>query len=115
MPIPSVTATGQPGGAPGPVMAPPQAPVQVYPSPAQDNSGFFGSFFGSKSKPKSSGPGPVKLEQPPTQLRASGSLSEREIMETEVISALCPAVALTPPALNVLCTQSCCSTRTSTL
>ncbi|KAJ3281876.1 vacuolar protein sorting-associated protein 1 [Borealophlyctis nickersoniae] len=50
---------------------------------AQTNStdGFFGSFF---SKKKKGG----MLENPPPVLKASGNLSEREYMETEVIKLL---------------------------
>lgn len=43
------------------------------------NQGFFGSFFSKKKKPG-------VLEAPPTVLKASGTLNEREYMETEVIS-----------------------------
>lgn len=43
--------------------------------------GFFGSFFSKKKKPG-------VLEAPPTVLKASGTLNEREYMETEVISML---------------------------
>lgn len=56
------------------------------PSPAMDlsdqNSGFFGSFFASKNKKKM-----AAMEAPPPQLKASGTLSERENIEVEVISA----------------------------
>ncbi|KAL2919501.1 vacuolar protein sorting-associated protein 1 [Polyrhizophydium stewartii] len=47
----------------------------------QANQGFFGSFFKQKSKPG-------VLEQPPSILKASGNLSEREQVETEVIKLL---------------------------
>jgi len=47
-----------------------------------EQSGFFGSFF---SKPKKKG---SLLETPPQVLKASGSLSERELMETDVIKLL---------------------------
>ena len=54
---------------------------------APDNSGFFNSFFGGKRPKATVTPGGgTKLEQPPMTLKASGSLSEREFMETEVIS-----------------------------
>lgn len=51
------------------------------------NSGFFGSFFANNKKKK----GAAIMEAPPPVLKASGTLSEREHMETEVISeyALC--------------------------
>jgi dynamin 1-like protein len=48
----------------------------------QTNQGFFGSFF----KQKSTTPG--QMTQAPNVLRASGTLSEREQMETEVIKLL---------------------------
>ncbi|KAI8897962.1 Dynamin central region-domain-containing protein [Globomyces pollinis-pini] len=47
----------------------------------QQNQGFFGSFFKQKSTPG-------VLSQPPSVLKASGNLSEREQMETEVIKLL---------------------------
>jgi dynamin 1-like protein len=52
------------------------------PEPA--NTGFFGSFFSNSSKKKK----PGVMEAPPTVLKASGNLSEREIIETEVIKLL---------------------------
>jgi len=45
------------------------------------NTGFFGSFFSKKKKPG-------VLENPPPVLKASGNLSEREYMETEMIKLL---------------------------
>ncbi|KAJ3396856.1 vacuolar protein sorting-associated protein 1 [Lobulomyces angularis] len=50
-------------------------------SSADANSGFFGSFFAKKKKPG-------VLEAPPAVLKATGNLSEREYMETEVIKLL---------------------------
>ena len=47
------------------------------------NSGFFGSFFASKNKKKM-----AAMEAPPPTLKASGTLSEREGIEVEVISKL---------------------------
>ncbi|KAJ3042803.1 vacuolar protein sorting-associated protein 1 [Rhizophlyctis rosea] len=47
----------------------------------QAGDGFFGSFFNKKKKPG-------VLENPPPVLKASGNLSEREYMETEVIKLL---------------------------
>jgi dynamin 1-like protein len=47
------------------------------------NSGFFGSFFASKNKKKM-----AAMEAPPPTLKASGTLSEREGVEVEVISKL---------------------------
>ncbi|KAF9977050.1 vacuolar protein sorting-associated protein 1 [Actinomortierella ambigua] len=46
------------------------------------NSGFFGSFFSSKKKKAG------VMEPPPAVLKASGTLSEREQIETEVIKLL---------------------------
>jgi vacuolar protein sorting-associated protein 1 len=46
----------------------------------QTNQGFFGSFFKNKDQR------PGMMGQVPTVLKASGVLSEREQIETEVIS-----------------------------
>jgi vacuolar protein sorting-associated protein 1 len=46
-----------------------------------NEGGFFGSFFASKNKKKL-----AAMEPPPPVLKASGTLSERETIETEVIS-----------------------------
>lgn len=46
------------------------------------NGGFFGSFFASKSNKKKA----AAMEPPPPSLKASGTLSERETIEVEVIS-----------------------------
>ncbi|EPS39266.1 hypothetical protein H072_6961 [Dactylellina haptotyla CBS 200.50] len=57
------------------------------PAPASsvevENSGFFGSFFASKNKKKM-----AAMEPPPPTLKASGTLSEREGIEVEVIKLL---------------------------
>jgi hypothetical protein len=45
------------------------------------NGGFFGSFFASKNKKKM-----AAMEAPPPTLKASGTLSEREGIEVEIIS-----------------------------
>jgi dynamin 1-like protein len=45
------------------------------------NTGFFGSFFAAKNKKKA-----AAMEAPPPTLKASGTLSERENIEVEVIS-----------------------------
>lgn len=45
------------------------------------NGGFFGSFFAAKNKKKA-----AAMEAPPPTLKASGTLSERENIEVEVIS-----------------------------
>jgi len=46
-----------------------------------ENGGFFGSFFAAKNKKRM-----AAMEAPPQVLKASGTLSERESIETEVIS-----------------------------
>jgi len=50
---------------------------------ADNTSGFFGSFFASKNKKKM-----AAMEPPPATLKASGTLSERENQEVEVIKLL---------------------------
>ncbi|KZZ96607.1 vacuolar sorting protein 1 [Moelleriella libera RCEF 2490] len=47
------------------------------------NGGFFGSFFAAKNKKKA-----AAMDAPPPTLRASGTLSERENIEVEVIKLL---------------------------
>ncbi|KAI1074162.1 vacuolar sorting protein 1 [Whalleya microplaca] len=47
------------------------------------NAGFFGSFFAAKNKKKA-----AAMEAPPPMLKASGTLSERENIEVEVIKLL---------------------------
>jgi hypothetical protein len=47
----------------------------------EKDSGFFGSFFAAKNKKKA-----AAMEPPPPTLKASGTLSEREGIEVEVIS-----------------------------
>ncbi|KAF2140366.1 uncharacterized protein K452DRAFT_327715 [Aplosporella prunicola CBS 121167] len=49
----------------------------------ESNGGFFGSFFASKNKKKM-----AAMEPPPPQLKASGTLSEKEAQEVEVIKLL---------------------------
>ncbi|KAJ1926857.1 vacuolar protein sorting-associated protein 1 [Tieghemiomyces parasiticus] len=50
---------------------------------AANGGGFFGSFFGKNKRAKQ-----ALMEPPPPVLKASGTLSEREQMETEVIKLL---------------------------
>lgn len=45
------------------------------------DNGFFASFFASKNKKKM-----AAMEAPPAILKASGTLSEREGIEVEIIS-----------------------------
>lgn len=50
---------------------------------ADKEGGFFGSFFAAKNKKKA-----AAMEAPPAMLKASGTLSERENVEVEVIKLL---------------------------
>ncbi|KAL3228972.1 Vacuolar protein sorting-associated protein 1 [Nakaseomyces bracarensis] len=57
---------------------------QAKPMPAvEEKSGFFGGFFSTKNKKKL-----AALESPPPVLKATGQMTERETMETEVIKLL---------------------------
>lgn len=67
---------------------PPSVPPRAV-SPSVDmggentsNSSFFGSFFAPKNKKKM-----AAMEAPPPQLKVSGTLSEKEGQEVEVISS----------------------------
>ncbi|ERT02861.1 hypothetical protein HMPREF1624_01164 [Sporothrix schenckii ATCC 58251] len=65
---------------------PPSATPARAASPTLDGdkeSGFFGSFFAAKNKKKA-----AAMEAPPAMLKASGTLSERENVEVEVIKLL---------------------------
>ncbi|USW51069.1 Putative dynamin stalk domain, dynamin, GTPase region, GTPase effector domain-containing protein [Septoria linicola] len=70
-------------GKPLPLAA--QPPRSSSPSLDLSNgeSGFFGSFFASKNKKKM-----AAMEPPPPTLKASGTLSEKETQEVEVIKLL---------------------------
>lgn len=71
-------------GKPLPSATPGRAASPTVPVPETDsdrNSGFFGSFFAAKNKKKA-----AAMEAPPPTLKASGTLSERENIEVEVIS-----------------------------
>ncbi|KAF2245873.1 dynamin-2 [Trematosphaeria pertusa] len=68
-------------GKPLPPAVPPRSS-----SPSLDGNesgGFFGSFFASKNKKKM-----AAMEPPPPTLKASGTLSEKEAQEVEVIKLL---------------------------
>lgn len=69
-------------GKPVPLALQPQQTSQSLDTSAE-NSGFFGSFFASKNKKRM-----AAMEAPPPILKASGTLSERESVETEVIKLL---------------------------
>lgn len=68
-------------GKPLPSLAGPPRPPSPSLGLEDNNSGFFGSFFASKNKKKM-----AAMEPPPPQLKASGTLSEKEMQEVEVIS-----------------------------
>lgn len=71
-------------GKPLPTAA--QPPRSASPSldlNGNNDSGFFGSFFASKNKKKM-----AAMEAPPPTLKASGTLSEKETQEVEVIKLL---------------------------
>ena len=70
--------TGKPLSSPAPRAA---SPTLTDPSGGDANGGFFGSFFAAKNKKKA-----ASMEPPPSMLKASGTLSEREGIEVEVIS-----------------------------
>jgi dynamin 1-like protein len=69
-------------GKPLPAAATPiRSASPSFDSSNEANGGFFGSFFASKNKKKL-----AAMEPPPPTLKASGTLSERESVEVEVIS-----------------------------
>lgn len=53
------------------------------PKNEENSNGFFGGFFSSKNKKRLQ-----QMEAPPPVLRATGTMTERETMETEVIKLL---------------------------
>ncbi|KAG9255343.1 vacuolar sorting protein 1 [Emericellopsis atlantica] len=70
-------------GKPLPQSSTPRATSPTVPEPDNANGGFFGSFFAAKNKKKA-----AAMEAPPPTLKASGTLSERENIEVEVIKLL---------------------------
>ncbi|KAI9827696.1 MAG: vacuolar protein sorting-associated protein 1 [Sarea resinae] len=70
-------------GKPLPPAVPPRTASPTLDAMAESNGGFFGSFFASKNKKKM-----AAMEPPPPTLKASGTLSEREGVEVEVIKLL---------------------------
>jgi vacuolar protein sorting-associated protein 1 len=69
----------------GKPIAPSVPPRSMSPSlGTEEGGGFFGSFFASKNKKKM-----AAMEPPPATLKASGTLSEKEAQEVEVISKCC--------------------------
>ncbi|KAF9433818.1 vacuolar protein sorting-associated protein 1 [Entomortierella beljakovae] len=73
----------QPTDTKGRNSAAPALPPSLEPEPT--SNGFFGGLFSSKKKENAKR---QLMEAPPTQLKASGTLSEREQIETEVIKLL---------------------------
>ncbi|ORX88564.1 hypothetical protein K493DRAFT_410947 [Basidiobolus meristosporus CBS 931.73] len=69
------SGTSPPTGNPG---------LSLLNQDSESSTGFFGSFFSSSSNKKKT----ALMESPPAVLKASGTLSEREYMETEVIKLL---------------------------
>lgn len=53
----------------------------------KDEPSFFGSFFAAKAGTKKKGAS--VMEAPPAIIRPQAALSDRETMETEVISCAC--------------------------
>lgn len=82
-------------GKPLPPAVPPRSgsPSLDMTNPSND-AGFFGSFFASKNKKKA-----ASMEPPPPSLKASGTLSDKENNEVEVISKFIE--------LGVLCLGRC--------
>jgi vacuolar protein sorting-associated protein 1 len=70
-------------GKPLPASAMPPRSASPSLDGADAGSGFFGSFFASKNKKKM-----AAMEAPPATLKASGTLSEKEAQEVEVIKLL---------------------------
>ncbi|CAH6719209.1 vacuolar protein sorting-associated protein 1 [[Candida] jaroonii] len=60
-----------------------QPPANNSPKLDENSNGFFGGFFSSKNKKRLQ-----SMEAPPPILRATGTMTERETMETEVIKLL---------------------------
>lgn len=58
-------------------------PPSGKPQAVEEKSGFFGGFFSTKNKKKL-----AALESPPPVLKATGQMTERETLETEVIKLL---------------------------
>lgn len=62
---------------------PVSSPQATPPKEESSSNGFFGGFFSSKNKKRLQ-----TMEAPPPVLRATGTMTEREVMETEVIKLL---------------------------
>jgi len=70
-------------GKPLPASAVPPRSISPALDGSNENQSFFGSFFASKNKKKM-----AAMEPPPATLKASGTLSEKEAQEVEVIKLL---------------------------
>ena len=68
-------------GKPLPPTVPPRSGSPSLDMGSGNDSGFFGSFFASKNKKRM-----AAMEAPPPSLKASGTLSDKENSEVEVIS-----------------------------
>lgn len=77
---------------------PARAASPAVPDTDGSNSGFFGSFFAAKNKKKA-----AAMEAPPPTLKASGTLSERENIEVEVISTLNQSLDHVHSVFSVTC------------
>ncbi|KAF7555967.1 hypothetical protein G7046_g6426 [Stylonectria norvegica] len=73
--------TGKP--LPPATVTPVRTASPTIPESDSQNGGFFGSFFAAKNKKRA-----AAMEAPPPTLKASGTLSERENIEVEVIKLL---------------------------
>jgi hypothetical protein len=67
----------------------------------KEEPSFFGSFFSAKTGAKKKG-GPI-MEAPPAIIRPQAALSDRETMETEVISCVSPFPESTRQPLTCRC------------
>ena len=78
------------------------------------DQGFFGSFWsGSNKAAVAKKKGLAAMEAPPAQLKASGTLSDREHMETEVIKLLISSCASSASHMAVLLRSDDAQTTTS--
>jgi len=90
----------------GKPMPPSVPPRSISPSLGEaEGGGFFGSFFASKNKKKM-----AAMEAPPPMLKASGTLSEKEAQEVEVISKF-TVVPLPSLPLPLMLFPTCTSRR----
>jgi len=72
-------------GKPGPAMLNNGKDLDVN---LREEQGFFGSFFKTEAKTQAAKKKAMTMEAPPPVLKASGTLSERESLEVEVIKML---------------------------